>query len=105
MEFVFIASDNDHMMSDFQKAMKKVGSWWFVWQVAVLLLIRACFCQVTFVKLNEASPHVDLAILGKADHYIGNCVSTFSHFATRERRSANKSVEFWSFPAPKHDEL
>ena len=36
VEFVFIASDNDHMMSDFQKAMKKVGSWRFVWQVAVL---------------------------------------------------------------------
>jgi len=34
-------------------------------------------------------------------------VSSFSAFATRERRSANKSVEFWAFDLPSmpNDEL
>lgn len=59
-------------------------------------------------KYDEKDPHFDLAVLGQADHYIGNCVSTFSAFAARERRVNNKSVEFWAFHPEKHhaaDEL
>ncbi len=51
------------------------------------------------------SPHLDLAVLGRADHYIGNCVSTFSAFATRERLVNNMSTDFWAFEFPSHDEL
>ena len=38
--------------------------------------------QVTFVKLSESSPHVDLAILGRADHYLGNLICRTEREAT-----------------------
>ncbi|KAI0231944.1 GDP-fucose protein O-fucosyltransferase 1 [Lamellibrachia satsuma] len=74
---LFVAADDDHMIEEFTQYLKKM--------------------KVTVVKLDDPSPHVDLAILAKADHYIGNCVSTFSAFAVRERRAHKKSVGFWAF--------
>jgi len=83
---LFVAADDNHMIGEFTKLLKKL--------------------DVTVVKLDVSSPHVDLAILAKADHYIGNCVSTFSSFAVRERRVHNKSVGFWAFPeSPQREEL
>ena len=52
------------------------------------------------VQLEDREPHVELAILAKADHYIGNCISTFSAFATRERGITGKPTSFWA-----HDEV
>jgi len=77
---LFVAADDNHMIGEFTEFLKKL--------------------KVTVVKLDISSPHVDLAILAKADHYIGNCVSTFSSFAVRERRAHNKSVAFWGFTEP-----
>ena len=61
--------------------------------------------QVSYHWLTENDPHLDLAILGQSDHFIGNCISTFSAFATRERRAKQLPVSFWGFNPSGKDEL
>lgn len=72
---VFVATDDRDLIREMSKVMKKVK----------------------FVRAFPSNPHLDLAILSKADHYIGNCVSTFSAFAKRYRDTLGKSSSFWAF--------
>lgn len=71
----YIASDKDHMIKKFEKRFKKVK----------------------FVKYDSENPHMDLAILGRSDHAIVNCVSTFSAFLKRARDAENRTTDFWGF--------
>uniref|UniRef100_A0A8W8LG30 GDP-fucose protein O-fucosyltransferase 1 n=1 Tax=Magallana gigas TaxID=29159 RepID=A0A8W8LG30_MAGGI len=80
---VFIATDSRDLIPKLKKAMPKVN----------------------FAKQDGKSPHLDLAVLGKSDHFIGCCVSTFSAFVKRERDVSGKSSEFWAFQKLKKDEL
>ena len=57
--------------------------------------------QVPVFKLTNPEPHVDLAILGKANYFIGNCISSFTAFAKRERDVHGLPSGFWGFPPSK----
>lgn len=76
---IFVASDNDHMIDELNRSFHRMG--------------------VTAVRYKESNPHVDLAILGMANHFIGNCVSSFTGFAARERDVNEKTSSFWAFPS------
>ena len=81
---VFIASDHDHMTRT----------------LATKYFKRS---EVTFHKLDEGSgdPHLDLAVLGRANYFIGNCVSSFSAFVKRERDVKGLPSGFFAFPPEK----
>lgn len=88
---IFVASDNNHMIEHLNEYLRRMN-------------IKA-------YKLPENNPHVDLAILGRANYFIGNCVSSFSAFVKRERDARGFPSEFWGFPHEKtqrkyqHEEL
>lgn len=91
-EAVFVATDNDAMMDTFRKELKRM--------------------KVTIHKRkprNEVSdPIVDIALLSKADFFIGNCVSTFSAFVRRHRETRNLPIGFFGIEYPqkiKHEDL
>ncbi|CAH1175718.1 unnamed protein product [Phaedon cochleariae] len=90
---VFVASDNNHMVEELRSALKRM--------------------RVLVYKYPKSNPHVDLAILGKSNHFIGNCISSFSAFVKRERDVKGFTSSFWAFPPQRssknnntsHDEL
>ena len=55
--------------------------------------------------LNPDMPELDLILLGKADYFIGNCISSFSAFVKRERDVNGKSSEFFALDQLKSDIL
>lgn len=71
-KYVYVATDGDDMIDKFKKKFK----------------------NIEFLKYPSSNPHVDLCIIGKSDHAIINCVSTFSAFAKRQRDSEEKPLNF-----------
>ncbi|XP_018012864.1 GDP-fucose protein O-fucosyltransferase 1 [Hyalella azteca] len=78
---IFVASDHDHMMDQLTEAFSKL--------------------KVKVLHSDGAGPHVDLAVLGRANHFIGNCISSFSAFVVRERDVHGLPYSFWAFPLKK----
>lgn len=78
---VFVASDSNHLIDDLSEGLKRM--------------------KVSVYKYDKDNPHVDLAILGKANYFIGNCVSSYSAFVKRERDAKGFPSGFWAFPIEK----
>lgn len=72
---VFVASDSNHMIEDLGEGLKRM--------------------KVSVHRYDKDSPHVDLAILGKANHFVGNCISSYSAFVKRERDAKGFPSTFW----------
>ncbi|KAI1724199.1 GDP-fucose protein o-fucosyltransferase domain-containing protein [Ditylenchus destructor] len=81
---VYIASDYQHYIKELQQRLKQYNK------------------NIRVVRLNQDQSDVrlELAILEMSDHFIGNCVSTFSAFVVRQREFhdfPNKSTSFFGF--------
>lgn len=53
--------------------------------------------QVKVHHLDPWLPQIDLAILGKAELFIGNCISSFTSFVSRQRLVQDKPTQFWGY--------
>ena len=75
---IFVASDRDHMITDLNDRLANRG--------------------VKAHRLESDDTFVDLAILSLSDHFIGNCISTFSSFVSRTREyGSRKDLKATSF--------
>lgn len=89
---IFVASDANHMIAELNTALQRMN--------------------ISAHRLPQDNPHLDLVILGQSNHFIGNCVSSYSAFVKRERDVSGYPSYFWAYPKEKerphmkvHEEL
>ncbi|KOB76645.1 Protein-O-fucosyltransferase 1 [Operophtera brumata] len=88
IKYIYVASDSNHMLDELKTGLHHL--------------------DVNIVRLQPSNVHLDLAILGHANYFIGNCVSSYTAFVKRERDVKGLPSEFWSFPhrkKVKHEDL
>ncbi|CAH1776158.1 unnamed protein product [Owenia fusiformis] len=73
---IFVATDKNPMIKELEQHLKEQ--------------------KVKVHHLDPWLPLIDLAILGKSDHFIGNCVSSFTAFVKRHRDVHDLPSSFWS---------
>ena len=61
--------------------------------------------QILVYQLSSDTPELDLILLGKADYFIGNCISSFSAFVKRDRDVNGKPSDFFTLDQLKSDIL
>lgn len=83
---VFVASDNDYMLDRLGDALARK-------EISV------------FRQALPVSAHLDLAILGRSNYFIGNCISSFTAFVAREREVKGYPTFFWGYPPRTRTEL
>ncbi|KAK0172516.1 hypothetical protein PV328_005824 [Microctonus aethiopoides] len=76
---VYVASDSNYMIDELTNALSRL--------------------DISVYRQSEpVSPHLDLAILGRSNYFIGNCISSYSSFVAREREVKGFPTFFWGFP-------
>ena len=76
---VYIATDKDPMLNDIRSR------------------LEGRIPRLNLVHHDPWLPLIDLAVLGRSEHFIGNCVSSFTSFVKRFRDVHNKTTYFWAF--------
>ncbi|CAE1323941.1 POFUT [Acanthosepion pharaonis] len=84
VKIVFVATDKDPMLEKLQRHLKAQ--------------------KVQVFHYDPWLPQLDLAILEKSKHFIGNCVSSFSSFVTRSRIRIGKPSSFWGYSSEEKKE-
>lgn len=82
--WIYVASDSDHMQDYLERVLK----------------LRVV------TSPTGSGPHFDLAVMGRANHFVGNCISSFTAFVKRERDVKGFPSTFFGFPpSRRRDEL